>query len=770
MKIKKQIISILNERYRKTVATATLSQLYDAVAEALVENVREKWETRPLSRRAAYFSAEFLMGRMIYSNLLNANELENVSELLKENGRDINEFEQIEDAALGNGGLGRLAACFLDSAATQKIALDGYGIRYKYGFFKQEIENLKQTEYPDDWTKFGDPFSTKCEEDEVTVTFGREKVKAVPYDTPVIGYGKKTVNNLRLWEAKAENEFDFSLFDKGLYDRAVSEKTSAENLSRTLYPNDNTDKGKKLRLKQEYFFCSASIQDMIRKLERNSISCDRFAEFYSIQLNDTHPATAILELVYRLCEKGIKFNFALDVAKGTFAYTNHTVLPEALEKYNLRLFKSTLPHLYNTLVKINNTLLKELRLKNIDEEKKKEYSIIDGDTIHMARLCIFVCKSINGVAKIHTEIIKHKTLKNWYDIYPERFNNKTNGITQRRWLMLSNPELSNFITQRIGDRWIYDLKELEKLKPYSEDDESVKDFLKIKDLKKKQLADELEKNYGIVLDPDFIFDTQVKRIHEYKRQLLNVLSVLDTYLRIKNGELSNYHPTAFLIGGKSAPGYKRAKDIIHLINTLSKKINSDPETSSLIKLHFLKNYNVSFAEKIIPATNISQQISTAGFEASGTGNMKFMLNGAVTLGTLDGANIEIVNEAGEENNFIFGLRVEQIEKMRETYDPMQIYEENERIRKTLDCLVDGTLQGDFKELYDSLLFGAHYHKPDNYFLLADFISYCDTREKANENYKDIHDFTKKCLLNTASAGTFSSDRTVKQYARDIWKV
>lgn len=770
MKIKKQIETVLKERYRKTVKNATLNELYDAIGSAVLESVRTQWERRPLKRRAAYFSAEFLMGRMIYSNLLNIKETDAVKELLKENDRDIEEFEEIEDAALGNGGLGRLAACFLDSAATQKIALDGYGIRYKYGFFKQEIEDKKQKEYPDDWTKFGDPFSIKREEDAVEVTFGREKVMAIPYDSAVIGYDKKAVNNLRLWEAKAVNEFDFSLFDKGLYDRAVSEKTSAENLSRTLYPNDNTDKGKKLRLKQEYFFCSASIQDMIRNLERNGENLENFAHFYSIQLNDTHPATAILELVYRLCEKGIKFDFALDVAKGTFAYTNHTVLPEALEKYNLKLFKSTLPHLYNTLLKINNALMKELRDKNIPEEKFEEYSIIENDTVHMARLCIFVSKSINGVAKIHTQIIKEKTLRNWHDIYPDRFNNKTNGITQRRWLMLSNPELAHFITKRIGDGWIYELSELEKLKPYIDDRESITQFKEIKDIKKKQLAQTLEKKCGISLNEDFIFDTQVKRIHEYKRQLLNVLSVLDTYLRIKNGELLNYHPTAFLIGGKSAPGYKRAKDIINLINEVGEKINSDPQTSHTLQLHFLKNYNVSLAEKIIPATNISQQISTAGFEASGTSNMKFMLNGAVTLGTLDGANIEIVNEAGEENNFIFGLKVKEIHELSNKYNPMEIYEENTRIRRTLDCLVDGTLEGDYKELYDSILFGASYHKADNYFILADFMSYSDTREKANENYKDKDDFFRKCLLNTASAGIFSSDRTVKQYARDIWKV
>ncbi len=770
MKIKKEIIKILNDEYRKTVGDATLSELYNATAKAVLNSVRDNWQISPLKRRACYFSAEFLMGRMIYSNLLNCKALEEVKELFKENGRDINEFEEIEDAALGNGGLGRLAACFLDSAATQKIPLDGYGIRYKYGFFKQDIQDGEQKEKPDDWTKFGDPFGVKCEEDAVTVSFGREKVKAVPYDSPVIGYGKKYINNLRLWEAKAENEFDFELFDKGLYDRAVGEKTSAENISRTLYPNDNTEKGKKLRLKQEYFFSSASIQDMIRNLERNGVTAESFASFYSIQLNDTHPAVAIPELIYRLCEKGVKFDFALNVAKGTFAYTNHTVMPEALEKFDLKLFKSTLPQIYPYVVKINNALLKELRAKKIPDEKLGEYAIIDGDTIHMARMCIFASKSVNGVAKIHTEIIKQKVLSNWHDIYPERFNNKTNGITQRRWLMLANPELSEFITERIGDRWIYNLKELEKLKPFAEDRDSIKQFFKIKDIKKNQLSEAIQKQEGIMLDPDFIFDTQVKRLHEYKRQLLNILSVIDIYNRLKNGELHNYHPTAFLIGGKSAPGYKRAKDIIKLCHAVAEKINSEPQTSSLIKLHFLKNYNVSYAEKIIPATNISQQISTAGCEASGTGNMKFMLNGAVTLGTLDGANIEIVNEAGKENNFIFGLTVSEIEKMRESYDPMQIYEDNPRIRKTLDTLIDGSLDGDFKELYDSLLFGACYHKPDNYFVLADFISYSDTRDLANSAYKDRENFMKKCFMNTASAGVFSSDRTVKEYARDIWQV
>jgi starch phosphorylase len=700
-------------------------------------------------------------------NLYNIGEYDTVKEILKNNGKDINELEQIPDHALGNGGLGRLAACFLDSAATKKIALNGYGIRYKYGIFKQKIENSKQVEYPDDWTVFGDPLAVKREEDAVEVSFKNLTVLAIPYDTAVIGYGAKCVNTLRLWEAKAKNEFNLNAFNNGLYDVSVAEKTAAESISAVLYPNDNTQNGKKLRLMQEYFFSSASIQDMLRKLKRENVDVKQFAAYFSIQLNDTHPAIATAELVRLLINEGVDFNFALNVAKGAFSYTNHTVMPEALEKFEVPLFKSVIPNLYPIIVKINSALKKELKEKGIEDPT--DYLITDGKTIHMSRLCIYLSHSVNGVAEIHTQILKQNVLNNWYKLYPERFNNKTNGITQRRWLLLSNPELSHFITQRIGEGWITNLTELSQLKQIATD-ENISEFKIIKQLKKQQFSQYLFKTTGEKINPEFIFDTQVKRIHEYKRQFMNILSVLDTYTRLKNGTLKDFTPTAFFVGGKAAPGYFRAKSIINLILSVKEKIDADKTVNDLIKVVFLENYNVSLAEKIIPATEISQQISTAGTEASGTGNMKFMLNGAVTCGTLDGANIEIIDAAGEENNYIFGLDVEGVKKVKPHYNPMQIYEENQRIRGVVDMLIDGSLNGDFKEIYDSLLFSSNFQHADTYLVLADFISYCNTRDQINRDYKNENEFFKKCYFNTASAGRFSSDITVAEYNKDIWRV
>lgn len=768
MKTEKEISSFLKEKYNTTISTATIKQLYNAVGNLIEKTIAEKKRDDDFSRRAVYLSAEFLLGRLDLMNLVNLGLYDSVAKTLSDNGRNIKEFESVPDMALGNGGLGRLAACFLDSAATKSIKLDGYGIRYKYGIFKQKIKNKKQTEHPDEWVEYSNFLSVPNEEDKVTVEFKDQTVVAVPFDTAVIGYGGKTVNNLRLWEARAVNEFDYSLFDNGFYQKATEQKIKAESISYVLYPNDNTTNGKKLRLKQEYFMCSATIQDMIRRLKRNGKDISEFAHFYAVQLNDTHPALAIPELVRLLTNEGVEFDYALNVAKATFCYTNHTVMPEALEKFGVPLFKSVLPNVFEIIMKINSALKKELKEKGIKD--LSGFLIVDNGVIHMAKMATFLSRSINGVAKIHTEIVKNSLLKNWYEIYPERFNNKTNGITQRRWLLLSNPELSHFITARIGDNWITNLPLLSSLKDYQTDLSSISEFRIIKQLKKQELSKYILEKSGEKINPEFIFDIQVKRIHEYKRQLLNALSIMDTYLSLKDGTLKNFTPTAYLIGGKSASGYLRAKSIINLILEIKEKIESDSQMKDLIKVSFLENYNVSYAEKIIPAAEVSEQISTAGMEASGTGNMKFMLNGAVTLGTMDGANIEIVEKAGKENNYIFGLDVDGVRKLEGHYNPLEIYEENERIRRVLDTLVDGSLKGDFKDIYDSLLFSNGFEKADKYFVLADFIPYCETRKRLNDDYKDSDLFFKKCLMNTASAGDFSSDETVKKYAREIWKV
>ncbi|SHL09384.1 maltodextrin phosphorylase [Anaerocolumna jejuensis DSM 15929] len=773
---KQYVSTILELDYRKTIKEADTTELYHAVSKAVMQMIKKDWDKDAGSKKVSYLSAEFLVGRLVYSNLLNSGLYHTYAEMMGENNLDIGIFEDIEDAALGNGGLGRLAACFLDSGATLGIPLNGYGIRYRYGLFKQYFEDGFQREMPDDWQRFGDPWSVRKDKEKIRIDFKNQSVYAVPYDTPVIGYGGNTVNYLRLWQAEPIEEFDFELFNEQKYEKAVKNRDEAEAISSLLYPNDSTDAGKKLRLKQQYFFAAASIRDMVKRYkEKYGDDFSHFQDEYAIQLNDTHPVVAIPEFVRILMEEEkLSFARAFRITRETFAYTNHTVMAEALEKWSISLFRSVIPGVYKYVQLLQKALIKELKtFGKTAEAEQRIYNIIDGNLIYMARLAVFASHSTNGVAGLHTEILKKDVLKEWYEIYPERFQNKTNGITQRRWLSLSNMELSGFITDRIGNSWILNLDSLKKLEEFKDNKQVIKQFADIKHIKKQQLADYIKKQENIQINPDFIFDIQVKRLHEYKRQLLNAFSIMDIYFGIKDGSIKDFTPTLFLFGAKAAPGYFRAKGIIKYINEIAKLINSDPEVKDLMQVVFVSNYNVSYAQKLVPAADISEQISTAGTEASGTGNMKFMLNGAVTLGTYDGANIEIVEQAGEENNYIFGARVEDIEAVKNTYNPAKIYQANPRIKRVLDTLIDGTFEdngtGMFKELYSAILEGASWHKPDHYYLLLDFDDYTDTRLRVNREYKDTFHFHRKCFINTANAGLFSSDRTIKEYYNEIWK-
>jgi starch phosphorylase len=767
--------------YRTNIKNAAPYQLHNALSRAVMQDIIPLWnetETRHNEgRRAYYLSAEFLMGRAVFNNLYCAGLLNEAKEILSENGADINCLEEIEDAALGNGGLGRLAACFLDSAAALDIPLNGYGIRYRYGLFRQSIGNGFQQESADSWLDYGDAWGIRCEEDSVRIDFADQSVIAVPYDTPIIGYGRKAVNTLRLWQSEAVKGFDFSAFDNQEYIKASQDTVLAEAVSNVLYPNDNTEKGLKLRLKQQYFFVSASIQDIVRRYKKTYGSdFSRFSKVYAVQLNDTHPTVAIPELIrIFMFKEGMSFAEAFTIAQQTFNYTNHTVMSEALEKWGTDLFRGVLPVIFEIVLMINEHLKRYLASIGQTESQIEQKLIFDGNMVHMARMAIYVSSHTNGVAALHTNILKTEALKEWYEIFPERFQNKTNGITPRRWLGLCNSELSALITEKIGEDWITDLSELSKLKQFVNQPDTIKRFMEIKKQKKIQLCDYIAEKEGVLLDPSFIFDIQAKRLHEYKRQLLNAFSIMDIYFSIKDKKLPDLPPTAFIFGAKAAPAYRRAKGIIKYINEIAKLVNNDPDTRDKIAVLFVQNYNVSYAEKLIPAADISEQISTAGLEASGTGNMKFMLNGAVTLGTYDGANVEIVEEAGWENEYIFGCRVEDIEKIRPTYKPKEkIYYTNERVKRVINTLVDGTFNdgdtGMFGELFNSLINGASWHKPDNYFLLADFESYVNMKLKAIYDYRQRENFSKKCWMNIASAGRFSSDRTVTEYAEELWKL
>ena len=769
----------------KDLSEANAWQLHDALSSSVMEAIGQSWMKhsgeKDRGRKAAYLSAEFLVGRAVQNNLLNLGISEKLQKELSKKGTDLNILEDVEDAALGNGGLGRLAACFMESGATMGLPLDGYGIRYRYGLFRQKLEDGFQKEEADDWAKHGDPWSVRRDEDTVRVDFADYSVLAVPYDMPIIGYGGKNISTLRLWQSEPLTEFDFAKFNDQQYDLAVQAKNRAEDISRVLYPNDDALEGKKLRFRQQYFFSSAALADMVRIFKREHGSdLSKFADYNAVQLNDTHPVIAIPELIRILTdEEGMGFAQALEISKKTFAYTNHTIMPEALEKWDARLIKSLVPRVYEIIEMIHAAFEQEklelIRQDKISKALAHRTKIIRNRTVHMAHLAIYGGSYVNGVAAIHTEIIKHDTLRDWYQLYPEKFQNKTNGITQRRWLALCNRELSDMISHKLTNRdWITDLTQLKALEVFSDDEKVIEQFSQIKDLKKQQLAQYIMHRENIEIDPASIFDIQIKRLHEYKRQLLNILTILYIYREIKSGNLKDFHKTTFIFGGKSAPGYRRAKSIIKLINEVAALIDSDEEARDIIKVVFISNYNVSYAEKLVAAADVSEQISTAGTEASGTGNMKFMLNGAVTLGTLDGANVEIVQEAGLENNFIFGATVEEIKKISKTYDPNEIYASNPKIKAVLDMLIDGSLSdggtGGFKELHDSILKGASWHRPDQYFILHDFMAAVEGKIRVNEAYRDIKSFRKKCYINMCNAGKFSSDRTIMDYAQNIWKI
>ena len=769
----------------KDLSEANAWQLHDALSSSVMEAIGQSWMKhsgeKDRGRKAAYLSAEFLVGRAVQNNLLNLGISEKLQNELSKKGTDLNILEDVEDAAHGNGGLGRLAACFMESGATMGLPLDGYGIRYRYGLFRQKLEDGFQKEEADDWAKHGDPWSVRRDEDTVRVDFADYSVLAVPYDMPIIGYGGKNISTLRLWQSEPLTEFDFAKFNDQQYDLAVQAKNRAEDISRVLYPNDDALEGKKLRFRQQYFFSSAALADMVRIFKREHGSdLSKFADYNAVQLNDTHPVIAIPELIRILTdEEGMGFAQALEISRKTFAYTNHTIMPEALEKWDARLIKSLVPRVYEIIEMIHAAFEQEklelIRQDKISKALAHRTKIIRNRTVHMAHLAIYGGSYVNGVAAIHTEIIKHDTLRDWYQLYPEKFQNKTNGITQRRWLALCNRELSDMISRKLTNRdWITDLTQLKALEVFSDDEKVIEQFSQIKDLKKQQLAQYIMHRENIEIDPASIFDIQIKRLHEYKRQLLNILTILYIYREIKSGNLKDFHKTTFIFGGKSAPGYRRAKSIIKLINEVAALIDSDEVVRDIIKVVFISNYNVSYAEKLVAAADVSEQISTAGTEASGTGNMKFMLNGAVTLGTLDGANVEIVQEAGLENNFIFGATVEEIKKISKTYDPNEIYASNPKIKAVLDMLIDGSLSdggtGGFKELHDSILKGASWHRPDQYFILHDFMAAVEGKIRVNEAYRDIKSFRKKCYINMCNAGKFSSDRTIMDYAQNIWKI
>ena len=765
----------LKYTYDVSLTEATPQELHEALGQAVMMSIADNWsdskKARMHERKAYYISAEYLIGRLVYSNLFNLGILDEMKALFAERGVDLAILEDIEDDALGNGGLGRLAACFLDSAASTNIPLSGYGLRYKFGLFKQRFDsNGSQVENADDWTRYGDPWSYRRYNHTVKVSFPDHTVLAVPYDVPVIGYGTNNVGTLRLWQCEAEEELNFNAFNDQDYLRALDAKNKAEDITRVLYPNDSTWDGKRLRLKQQYVLSSASLQDMLRtfKLAHGSgkENLRRFPEFYAVQLNDTHPAMSIPELIRLMMAEGFTFDEAFDIAQKTFSYTNHTVLGEALEKWPLNLMRSVVPQIAEIICRIDHKLRQSLNM-DYQELRARKLFIVDEDIVHMANLSIYVGTYVNGVAEIHSQILKDDCFKNWYAVYPERFQNKTNGITPRRWLGLCNPELTNMVRGLLGEDFLKDLDKLSGLKEHI-NDETIGRFNAIKRAKKEQLCNVIAKKEGIMLNPDFMFDVQVKRLHMYKRQLMNIVAVVDIYFRLKEGRLPNFQPTAFIFGAKAAPGYIDAKAVIRYINRVARMINNDSAVADKMKVVFVQNYNCSYAEHIIPAADVSEQISPAGLEASGTGNMKLMLNGAVTLGTLDGANVEIAEEAGAENEYIFGHTVEQINAIKGSYNARAIYDSNADLRRALNTLVDGTVKTDdgLQNLFRQLVEGGN----DQYYLLLDYASYVEAKLKANEEYADRLTFGKKCLMNIASAGKFSSDRTIAQYAEEIWHI
>ena len=746
------------------ISEASAPALYRAVSRATMAEILDKWnkDQQKAKKRVGYLSAEFLVGRAVYANLYNFGKLEEVTDWLLEKGVDITLFEEIEDAALGNGGLGRLAACYLESGATVGIPLDGYGIRYRYGLFRQEFEGGFQKETADDWLRCGDPWSFRREEESVLVEFSDFTVRAVPYDMPVIGYGGKTINTLRLWQSEQPNKFDFDAFNNMQTDKLAKDRIRCEAISYALYPNDSTEKGRLLRLRQEYFFTSASVQDIIRKHKKKGLPIEQIKESISLQLNDTHPVFAIPEFIRLVMQEGLSFEKAFLLARSVFNFTNHTILGEALERWDMKRVHKLLPEIAKILKRMQRRIEKEF--------PDGKLFLIKDNTVHMANVAIYAGNKVNGVAALHTEILKEDTFHDWYEAYPDRFLNVTNGVTPRRWLALCNPELSAFIKEKIGGGWEAKLDRLKELEKYAEDEQTRHAFAEIKRIKKAQLSDYIYKKEGVLLPPEFIFDVQAKRLHEYKRQLLNAFSILYYYFRIKEGKEPDFKPMAFIFGAKAAPGYYIAKAIIKFIQSIAEKVNNDPEVNDKLRVVFVTDYNVSYAEKIMPAADISEQISMAGMEASGTGNMKFMLNGTVTLGTMDGANVEICEEAGAENEYIFGATVEEVQEVKKNYDPLSLYNADPELKRIIDTLDDGTFDDNGTGMFTALkqsLFGGW--SADHYLVLYDFRSYVSAKSKLNRDYGS-EEFLAKCVRNTANAGKFSSDRSILDYAKWVWKI
>ena len=794
-KFKKELESNVRMLFRRKLEEATPQQIYQAVAYSVKDDIIDNWiETHKAyekqdKKMVYYMSMEFLMGRALGNNMINLLCYDDVRETLEELGLDLNLIEDQEpDAALGNGGLGRLAACFLDSLATLGYPAYGCGIRYRYGMFKQKIENGYQVEVPDNWLKYGNPFEIKRDEYAVEVKFGgyvdvemhngRQKfvqkgyqsVRAVPYDMPIVGYGNHIVNTLRIWDAEAINNFNLDSFDKGEYQKAVEQENLARTICEVLYPNDNHMAGKELRLKQQYFFISASVQRAIAKYKETHNDIRKFHEKVTFQLNDTHPTVAVAELMRILVdEEGLEWDEAWEITRKTCAYTNHTIMAEALEKWPIELFSRLLPRVYQIVEEINRRFVIEIQNKYPgDQEKIRKMAILYDGQVRMAHLAIAGSYSVNGVARLHTDILKKRELKDFYEMMPEKFNNKTNGITQRRFLLHGNPLLASWVTDKIGDDWITNLDHLKHLKVYVDDEKCQQEFMNIKYQNKVRLAKYIKEHNGIDVDPRSIFDCQVKRLHEYKRQLMNILHVMYLYNEIKAHPDMDIVPRTFIFGAKAAAGYYTAKLTIKLINAVADKINNDPSINGKIKVVFIEDYRVSNAELIFAAADVSEQISTASKEASGTGNMKFMLNGALTLGTMDGANVEIVEEVGKENAFIFGLSADQIMEYEKNgnYNPRDVYNNNQDVRQVLTQLVNGFYSPEnpelFRALYDALL------EKDTYFTLLDFDSYKEAHNRIDAAYRDEQHWARTAMLQTASAGKFSSDRTIEEYAKEMW--
>ena len=760
--------SLLKYDQDEHLCEASPQHLHNALGRAVLMAVSDNWsqsrKRRQNNRKAYYLSAEYLIGRLVYNNLFNLGILNEMKRAFAERKVDLSCLEEIEDAALGNGGLGRLAACYLDSAATLGIPLSGYGLRYKFGLFKQSFDDGAQRESADNWARFGDPWSYRREKHIVQVQFADQVVLAVPYDVPIIGFHTDNIGTLRLWQAEAVRELDFDAFNRQDYVRALTEKDRAEDITRVLYPNDTTQEGKRLRLKQQYFLSSASLQDIIRTYKSiGNTDFNRFSKDFAVQLNDTHPAISIPELIRLLMNEGLDFDRAFNIARETFSYTNHTVMSEALERWDLDLMRSVVPEIVNILFRIEEKLQQELPGRNLH--------VVCDNQVRMADMCVYMSHKVNGVAALHTDILKNNLFREWNLAYPDRIINVTNGITPRRWLGLCNPELTGMLRQVIGEGFLRDLDRIGYLKIHI-DDVLAERFNTVKAEKKRQLCAHIQKVEGVELPPEFAFDVQVKRAHEYKRQLMNALCLADFYMEMKNGGLQELPPTVFLFGAKAAPGYRRAKAVIRYINRLSALVNNDPAVNGRMRILFVHNYNCSYAEHIIPAADISEQISPAGTEASGTGNMKLMLNGAVTLGTMDGANVEIVERAGLENNYIFGATVAENDAARSSYNARALYESDQRIHRAVDTLVNHMVPTDEtrQELYNALVNGTDWQRADNYFVLRDFESYRAARIRALTDWKDRLEFGRKCLYNVVAAGHFSSDRSIREYANNIWMV